>query len=293
MENWVKNFVNFLEKDKKLSENTLQSYRRDIEQYMHYIESNNIELSTTNKTTVITYLMYLQKEGRATSTISRNLASIRSYYQYLVRMKQIAEDPTTGLESPKLEKKLPKVLSVNEINLLLEQPKCVDLKGYRDKAMLELLYATGIRVSELINLNLADVNFEMGFIKCTNGVKERVIPIGNMAASALKEYLEHARSMMTNPEVENALFVNTNGGRLTRQGFWKIVKQYKNQAQITKDITPHTLRHSFATHLVENGADLHSIQEMLGHSDISSTQVYAQIARNKLKDVYQKTHPRA
>jgi len=166
VENWVKNFVNFLEKDKKLSDNTLQSYRRDIEQYMNYIETNNIDLSTSNKTTVITYLMYLQKEGRATSTISRNLASIRSYYQYLVRMKQITEDPTVGMESPKLEKKLPKVLSVNEINLLLEQPKCVDLKGYRDKAMLEILYATGIRVSELMNLNLEDVDLDNGFIKC-------------------------------------------------------------------------------------------------------------------------------
>ena len=293
MENWINNFVVFLEKDKKLSNNTLQSYRRDIEQYVNYIDSNNIDLMTTNKTTVISYLVHLQKEGRATSTISRNLASIRSFYQYLVRMKQMEENPTTGLESPKLEKKLPTVLSVNEINLLLEQPKCVDLKGYRDKAMLEMLYATGIRVSELMNLNVEDVDLEGGFIRCKGATKERVIPVGHAACSAISDYLNQARTPMIHDEKEKALFVNTNGGRLTRQGFWKIIKQYKNQAKLTADITPHTLRHSFATHLLENGADLKAIQEMLGHSDISSTQVYTQLANNKLKDVYSKAHPRA
>jgi len=237
--------------------------------------------------------MYLQKEGKATSTISRNLASIRSFYQYMVRTNVVEEDPTEGLESPKMEKKLPKILSVNEVNLLLEQPKCVDLKGYRDKAMLEILYATGIRVSELINLDIADVNVEMGFIKCRNAHKERIIPVGATACAALSEYLKQARNAMIHTDKETALFVNTNGGRLTRQGFWKIIKQYKNQAKISMDITPHTLRHSFATHLVENGADLRAIQEMLGHSDISSTQIYAQLANSKLKEVYQKTHPRA
>ena len=293
MENWINNFVVFLEKDKKLSNNTLQSYRRDIEQYVSYIDSNNIDLMSTNKTTVISYLVHLQKEGRATSTISRNLASIRSFYQYLVRMKQIEDNPTTGLESPKLEKKLPTVLSVNEINLLLEQPKCVDLKGYRDKAMLEMLYATGIRVSELMNLNVEDVDLEGGFIKCKGTNKERVIPVGHVACQAIADYMNQARTPMIHDEKEKALFVNTNGGRLTRQGFWKIIKQYKNQAKLTTDITPHTLRHSFATHLLENGADLKAIQEMLGHSDISSTQVYTQLANNKLKDVYSKAHPRA
>ena len=293
MENWINNFVLFLEKDKKLSNNTLQSYRRDIEQYVSYIDSNNIDLMSTNKTTVVSYLVHLQNEGRATSTISRNLASIRSFYQYLVRMKQMEENPTTGMESPKLEKKLPTVLSVNEINLLLEQPKCVDLKGFRDKAMLEMLYATGIRVSELMNLNIEDVDLEGGFIKCKGTNKERVIPIGQTACAAISDYINQARSPMIHDEKEKALFVNTNGGRLTRQGFWKIIKQYKNQAKLTADITPHTLRHSFATHLLENGADLKAIQEMLGHSDISSTQVYTQLANNKLKDVYSKAHPRA
>ena len=293
VDKYVTNFTNFLVNDKKLSDNTLQSYRRDIEQYMSYVNSNNLDFKAANKTSIITYLMYLQKEGKATSTISRNLASIRSFYQYMVRTKVIEEDPTEGLESPKMEKRLPKVLSVSEVNLLLEQPKCVDLKGYRDKAMLEILYATGIRVSELISLDVSDVNEEMGFIKCRNAHKERVIPMGTSACAALSAYLREARNAMIHTDKETALFVNTNGGRLTRQGFWKIIKQYKNQAKISMDITPHTLRHSFATHLVENGADLHAIQEMLGHSDISSTQIYAQLANSKLKEVYQKTHPRA
>ena len=293
MNKYVSNFTDFLVNDKKLSDNTLQSYRRDIEHYMSYVDNNNLDFKTANKTSIITYLMYLQKEGKATSTISRNLASIRSFYQYMVRTKVVTEDPTEGLESPKMEKKLPKILSVSEVNLLLEQPKCVDLKGYRDKAMLEVLYATGIRVSELINLDLEDVNLEMGFIKCKSAHKARVIPVGGTACEAISAYLKEARNAMIHTDKETALFVNTNGGRLTSQGFWKFIKQYKNQAKISMDITPHTLRHSFATHLVENGADLRSIQEMLGHSDISSTQIYAQLANNKLKEVYQKHHPRA
>jgi len=294
MEEIVQKFILFLEKDKRLSLNTLQSYRRDIEQYIPYLkEINLLNIANTNKTTVITYLLHLQKKGRAVSTISRNLASIRSLYQYLYKNSMIDSDPTADLDSPKVEKKLPQILSTHEVELLLDQPKCVDLKGYRDKAMLELLYATGIRVSELINLNLSEVNLEMGFIKCNKGLRERVIPIGSIAVNALVEYLNKSRNLLIQKPDEKALFVNINGGRLTRQGFWKIIKQYKNQAKINKDITPHTLRHSFAAHLLENGADLRSIQEMLGHSDISSTQVYAQIAKNKIKEVYKKTHPRA
>jgi len=294
MEALVQKFVNFLEKDKRLSLNTLQSYRRDIEQYMAYLKIMNLKnISSTNKTTVIAYLLYLQKKGRATSTISRNLASIRSFYQYISKNKIIDQDPTSELESPKVEKKLPQILSTQEVELLLDQPKCVDLKGYRDKAMLELLYATGIRVSELISLDVSDINLDMGFIRCNKGSRERMIPIGSIAIAALQEYLNKARNLLIQNNDERALFVNINGGRLTRQGFWKIIKQYKNQAKISKDITPHTLRHSFAAHLLENGADLRSIQEMLGHSDISSTQIYAQIAKNKIKEIYKKTHPRA
>jgi len=294
MEALVQKFVNFLERDKRLSFNTLQSYRRDIEQYFSYLQEINLQnISNSNKTTVIAYLLYLQKKGRATSTISRNLASIRSFYQYISKNKLIDHDPTAELESPKVEKKLPQILSPEEVELLLEQPQCVDLKGYRDKAMLELLYATGIRVSELIQLDLQDVNIDMAYIRCNKGTRERMIPIGSMAINALKEYLSKARPMLVQNDEEKALFVNINGKRLTRQGFWKIIKQYKNKAKINKDITPHTLRHSFAAHLLENGADLRSIQEMLGHSDISSTQIYAQIAKNRIKEIYKKTHPRA
>lgn len=289
----VQRFMNFLERDKQLSLNTLQSYRRDVEQYLAYLHEINLHnISKTSKTTVITYLMHLQKKGRATSTISRNLASIRSFYQYLTKSKVIEKDPTIDMVSPKVEKKLPQVLSTKEVELLLEQPKCVDMKGYRDKAMLELLYATGIRVTELISLNVNDINLELGFLRCNKGTRERIIPVGSFAISALNEYLSKARGLLVQSPEEKALFVNVNGGRLTRQGFWKIIKQYKNQAKISKDITPHTLRHSFAAHLLENGADLHSIQEMLGHSDISSTQIYTQIARNKI-NIYKKTHPRA
>jgi len=294
MEQLISNYIDYLEQGKHLAENTLQSYRRDIELYIMYLREQNINnISYTDKSIIIEYLLYLQKKGRATSTISRNLASIRSFYQYLARNKIIENDPTEELESPKVEKKLPQILSTQEVELLLEQPKCTDLKGCRDKAMLELLYATGIRVSELINLNVSDVNFEIGFLKCNKGNKERIIPIGSVALKALQNYMTKARKNMVKSNDEKALFVNINGRRLTRQGFWKIIKQYKNQAKILKDITPHTLRHSFAAHLLENGADLRSIQEMLGHSDISSTQIYSQIARNRIKEVYKKTHPRA
>ena len=294
MEVHIEPFINFLERDKRLSLNTLQSYRRDIDQYVLYLNDINItNIAITNKTTVIAYLLHLQKKGRATSTISRNLASIRSFYQFLYKNKAIDNDPTNDLESPKVEKKLPQILSTQEVELLLEQPKCLDLKGIRDKAMLELLYATGIRVSELISLNIDDINLDNSFIKCNKGSRERTIPIGTISIAALREYLTKSRKLLLQDVNDDALFVNINGKRLTRQGFWKIIKHYKNQANINKDITPHTLRHSFAAHLLENGADLRSIQEMLGHSDISSTQIYAQMAKNKIKEVYKKTHPRA
>ncbi len=294
MEVHVEQFINFLEMDKRLSLNTLQSYKRDIDQYVTYLNDINVAtISVTNKTTIIAYLIHLQKKGRATSTISRNLASIRSFYQFLYKSKFIEMDPTSELESPKIEKKFPQILSTQEVELLLDQPKCLDLKGIRDKAMLELLYATGIRVSELISLNLNDINLDIGFLTCNKGNSERTVPIGTIAVAAVNEYLDRSRKFLLQDVEDKALFVNINGKRLTRQGFWKIIKQYKNQANINKDITPHTLRHSFAAHLLENGADLRSLQEMLGHSDISSTQIYAQMAKNKIKEVYKKTHPRA
>ncbi|MBM7614027.1 site-specific tyrosine recombinase XerD [Alkaliphilus hydrothermalis] len=287
-------FSDFLTTEKKLSANTLESYKRDIRQYTTYLEENNIScLTNTNKTTVITYLIYLQNKGKAASTISRNIASIRCFYQFLLINNLVNQDPTINLESPKAEKKAPSILTLKEIDMLLSQPEVSNLKGVRDKAMLELLYATGIRVSELISLNIDDINVEMGYIKCSTGTKERVIPIGSVALEVLQIYIEEYRSSFIRVKEEASLFLNCHGNRLTRQGFWKIIKAYTKKANIDKSITPHTLRHSFATHLIQNGADLKSVQEMLGHSDISTTQVYMNLTKNKIKDVYKKAHPRA
>ena len=293
MEKQIKLFLEFLQKDKKLSNNTLQSYKRDIVQFSNYIEKSNISYSKIEAKEINEYLHHLTELGKKTSTISRNLASIRSFYQYLLRMKKVKQDPTEGIQSPKIEKKAPSILSSKEIELLLEQPKDVDLKGIRDKAMLEFAYATGMRVTEIISLEVDDVKLEEGFVVCRNATKQRNIPLGAISIKALKEYMEEARPILIKDDQEKALFVNINGKRLTRQGFWKIVKYYKEQAHITKDITPHVLRHSFATHLLQNGADLKAIQTMLGHSDISSTQVYMQFQDENLKNVYRKAHPRA
>ncbi len=293
MEKQIKSFLEFLENEKKLSDNTLQSYRRDIVQFEEYVEKNRINFLKFTQEDTKAYLKYLQEAGKKTSTISRNLASLRSFYQFLIRIKKIKNDPTDDIQSPKVEKRVPSVLTSQEVELLLDQPKDVDLKGTRDKAMLEFAYATGMRVTEIISLNLEDVNLDEGFVICKQGSKQRNIPLGSLSLKALKEYIDEARPILIKDEKEKALFVNVNGRRLTRQGFWKIVKYYKEQAHITKDITPHVLRHSFATHLLQNGADLKAIQTMLGHSDISSTQVYMQFQDPGIKDVYQKAHPRA
>jgi tyrosine recombinase xerD len=293
MEKRIKLFLEFLQKDKKLSNNTLQSYKRDITQYESYINEENLQYLKVTNEDIKKYLENLKNIGKKTSTISRNLASIRSFYQYLVRTKKVKEDPTEGIQSPKVEKRVPSVLSSKEVELLLEQPKTVDLKGIRDKAMLEFAYATGMRVTEIINLDIDDVNLKDGYVSCSNANKQRNIPLGAISINALKEYIKKARPYLIKNEDEKSLFVNINGKRLTRQGFWKIVKFYKEQAHIEKEITPHVLRHSFATHLLQNGADLKAIQVMLGHSDISSTQVYMQFQDEGLKNIYKKAHPRA
>ena len=268
MNEQIKLFLKFLQNDKKLSDNTLQSYKRDITQFEKYVEENQVDYT-------------------------KNLASIRSFYQYLVRNKKVLVDPTNNVQAPKIEKRVPSILTASEVELLLEQPQNVDLKGIRDKAMLEFAYATGMRVTEIISLNLEDVNFEEAYVSCKTGTKQRNIPLGTLSLKALKTYVEDARPYIIKDDGVKALFVNVNGKRLTRQGFWKIVKYYKEQAHITKDITPHVLRHSFATHLLQNGADLKAIQTMLGHSDISSTQVYMQFQDEGLKNIYKNTHPRA
>ncbi len=293
MEKQIKLFLEFLENDKKLSSNTLQSYRRDIVQFQEYLDNERLVYSKIGQQEIKEYIEYLKKIGKKTSTISRNLASIRSFYQYQLRVKKVKKDPTDGMQSPKIEKKAPSILSSDEVELLLEQPNDIDLKGIRDKAMLEFAYATGMRVTEIISLNMDDINFRDSYVSCTNGAKKRNIPLGNISMKALDEYIKNARPIMIKSEKEQALFVNVNGKRLTRQGFWKIIKYYKEQAHITKEITPHVLRHSFATHLLQNGADLKSIQMMLGHSDISSTQVYMQFQDDSLKNIYNKAHPRA
>ena len=293
MEKQVKLFLDFLKDDKKLSDNTLQSYRRDIEQYEKYVSDNKINYLKVTEETILEYMEYLREENKKESTISRSLASIRSFYQYLIRVKKIKKDPTMTIESPKINKRTPNILTSKEVELLLDQPKDVDLKGTRDKAMLEFAYATGMRVTEMISLDIDDVKLDEGYVVCRGRRKSRNIPLGSMSLKALKEYIDDARPYLIRDESEEALFVNVNGTRLTRQGFWKIVKYYKEQAHIEKDITPHVLRHSFATHLLQNGADLKAIQTMLGHSDISSTQVYMQFQDPGIKNEYKKAHPRA
>ena len=293
MEKQVKLFLEFLQNDKKASDNTLQSYRRDIVYYSKYLESNNLNYAKIKEEDIKEYLEHLQSIGKKPSTISRCLASIRSFYQFLVRNKKVKADPTAHIQSPKIEKRTPSVLTAKEVELLLDQPKDIDLKGTRDKAMLEFAYATGMRVTEIISLDVKDVKLDEGYVVCHSGSKQRNIPLGTLSLKALKEYIEEARPVLIRDEKVEALFVNVNGQRLTRQGFWKIVKYYKEQAHITKDITPHVLRHSFATHLLQNGADLKAIQTMLGHSDISSTQVYMQFQDEGIKNIYKKTHPRA
>ena len=293
MERQLKYFFDFLENDKKLSENTLQSYKRDLKQFKRYLEACELHYNRVKEEDIRDYIKELQEEGKKPSSISRCIASIRSFYQFILKNKKIKVDPTQNIQSPKVEKRVPSVLTSKEVELLLDQPKDIDLKGIRDKAMLEFAYATGMRVTEIVSLNMEDVNLEEGYVTCKHGSKQRNIPLGNLSLKALREYVDEARDILVKTAEEEALFVNINGSRLTRQGFWKIIKYYKEQAHITKDITPHVLRHSFATHLLQNGADLKAIQNMLGHSDISSTQVYMQFQDEGLKNVYRKAHPRA
>ncbi len=294
MEKQLKQFLKFLENDKKVSNNTLQSYKRDLEQYKSYLLTNDLKYNKIKEEDIKVYVKYLlEEQNKKPSTISRMIASIRSFYQYEVKNKKVGTDPTENIQSPKIEKKAPCVLTTKEVELLLEQPTDEDLKGIRDKAMLEFAYATGMRVTEIISLNIEDVNLEQEYVECKTGKKKRDIPLGKMALAAIKEYINKARDIMIKSDKEKALFVNMNGKRLTRQGFWKIIKYYQEQAHIDKDITPHTLRHSFATHLLQNGAELKAIQTMLGHSDISSTQVYMQFQHDGLDNIYKKAHPRA
>jgi len=290
----IEKYAYYLQYVKKASDNTLASYLRDIRQLSAYLASRTDEtFETATGEELAEYTAWMKIQGKSIPTISRSIASIKNFYKFLVSEGVAEENPTLGLVPEKAQQKLPQILTGEEVELLLEQPECTDLKGYRDRAMLELLYATGIRVSELINLDVTDVNLPAGVIRCRSHDKERFIPLYPAAIRALSEYIEFIRPQMIASPDEKSLFVNVSGERMSRQGFWKIIKTYQAKAKIDKDITPHTLRHSFAAHLLENGADLHSIQEMLGHADISSTQVYSQLVKKQLKDVYNKAHPRA
>lgn len=293
MADHIADYCRYLTEEKHVQKNTLNSYARDLNQFQAWLLDTGItDLKKVNRDTVSEYLHHMGDQGKSPATITRSAASIRSFYNYMMQAGRVKANPAKAVTTAKVERKCPEILTGREVELFLEQPKCVDEKGYRDHAMLELMYATGVRVSELIALNVEDVNLPAAFLRCGDEKRERIIPLYPRAVKALRDYIQVIRPRLTDQE-ETALFVNMNGQRMTRQGFWKLVKHYQAKAEITKDITPHTLRHSFAVHLLENGADLRSIQEMLGHADISSTQIYAHIIKQRLQDVYRKAHPLA
>ena len=294
MDPMIKEYLSYLSQVKKVSPNTLESYRRDILKYHDYMTKVQMrDLCAANRTIILDFLLTMQKQGMATSSILRMLASLRSLYRFLLQKQYISENPAEEIHGFKSEKKTPQILTDQEVERLLEQPVCKDFKGYRDCAMLELLYATGMRVSELISLKVSDVNLEIGYINCFHGGENRVIPIHTTARDKITAYLRHGRSKLPQIADDDILFLNLNGAMLTRQGFWKIMKYYQKKAKITTDITPHMLRRTFAIRFLENGADLKSIQSILGHKDIASTQFYAQIVKRKLADTYYRAHPRA
>lgn len=292
----VDDFFHYLQIERGLAENTIVSYRRDLVQYMTFIkEKNSIEdWNQIKRSDIVEFLYEIKKSGKSTATISRMISSIRSFHQFLVRDRIVDQDASLHIETPKLDRLFPQILSSEEVDKLLDVPDTSPLT-IRNKAMLELMYATGLRVTELISLQSADLHLTMGFVRCVGkGDKERIIPVGDLAKHALEVYLHNARSeLLKKNKSETTLFVNHHGRPLSRQGFWKIIKALAQQKGLTKEITPHTLRHSFATHLLENGADLRSVQEMLGHADISTTQIYTHISKRRLKDMYQQFHPRA
>ena len=283
----------WLAQEKRAAANTLSSYLRDVRQFGQWAEEERLTLTQVNQEDVKRYAQHLENKGKSNATVVRSVAALKSFYMYMMSIKAVRINPAKGFTPSRVERKLPAILSNHEVDLFLEQPDSSDAKGCRDKAMLELLYATGIRVSELISLDVQDLNLSASFLRCRGKSKERVVPLYKGAVRAVAAYVNDVRPQLLEDPRETALFVNMNGERMSRQGFWKIVKCYQDKAGIHKDITPHTLRHSFAAHLLENGADLKSIQEMLGHADISATQIYAQVVNQKLRDVYARAHPRA
>ncbi len=291
-ENYISKFEDYLINEKRAASNTQVSYMRDIHQFEFYLGKAKKSLDEADNDTMKSYMEYLKKGGKSAATISRCMASLKCFYSYLKRIQAVKNNPLEVVKLDRQIKKLPQILTNEEVDLLLAQPDVRTQKGCRDRAMLEVLYATGMRVSELIALDVSDVNLEIGLIQCENRGKKRMIPLYPMAIKTLSEYMKKVRGEFAG-ETEKSLFVNTRGGRLSRQGFWKIIKGYQEKAHIKKDITPHTLRHSFAAHLLKNGADMHSLQMMMGHSDISSTQIYAKVIEQDIKAVYTRAHPRA
>ncbi len=290
----LNDFTEFLKDTKNSSDNTLQSYRRDITQFIEYAEGRNVASFKEVTSDVATSYFDMLREVRAASTVSRVSASMQSLYKYLISVGEVASNPFAGIKREKCKRALPEILTKNDIELLMSQPDDKDVKGVRDRSMLEVLYATGIRVSELVELNLEDVNLTIGFIRLQTGTsKERIVPLYPIAVGLLGDYIKSARPVYTTEKSASALFLNAGGDRITRQGFWKILKKYQELAGIEQKITPQILRHSFAAHLLENGADLKSIQEMLGHSDISTTKIYSELIKDKFRNVYIKFHPRA
>ena len=290
----IADYAKYLTGEKHASANTVSSYLRDIHQFADWLAAESRpELRQADTETVQDYMSWIQVHGKSASSATRFLAAVKSFYNYLLMRGLVKKNPAKGVAIAKAEKKYPEILTSREVELFLEQPQCVDAKGFRDHAMLELLYATGMRVSELICLNIEDLNLAASFVRCESKGRERIIPLYRTAVRALSDYVKDIRPQIIADSDETALFVNMSGERMSRQGFWKIIKYYQEKAGIQKEITPHTLRHSFAVHLLENGADLRAIQEMLGHADISSTQVYTHVVKNNLKDVYIKAHPRA
>lgn len=286
-------FEAYLREEKGSSQNTISSYLRDVRQFTAWLQEERLPVSKCKTDDIERYTRHLSGMGKSAATITRCVASLKSFYGFLQREGKVKMNPARQVTTDKVEHKLPNILTSREVELFLEQPRCVDAKGYRDKAMLELLYATGIRVTELIDLDVDSVNLAAGVIRCVSKGKERIIPLYPTAVKALSEYIKNVRPQLVDDPNETALFVNMSGERMSRQGFWKLIKHYQDLAGIKKEITPQILRHSFATHLLENGADLRSIQEMLGHADISSTQIYTHLVSQRLKDVYAKAHPRA
>ncbi|WP_077326804.1 site-specific tyrosine recombinase XerD [Virgibacillus siamensis] len=292
----IEDFIHYIQVERGLSDNTLKSYRRDLGQYMSFVDQkiHKKNWADVERQDIVRFLYDLKDHGKSSATIARIISSIRSFHQFLMREQMVNQDPSIHIETPKRERKLPDILSAQDVETLLTLQADSPLR-IRNKAMLEVMYATGLRVSELISLKVSDLHLTMGFVRCYGkGSKERIVPLGDVAKEAVEKYLQDARGQLTRRKQDrNALFVNQHGRPLSRQGFWKILKAAARESGIKKEITPHTLRHSFATHLLENGADLRSVQEMLGHSDISTTQIYTHVNRTRLKDIYQSYHPRA